>query len=70
MTGPDRLDTMTTEHPRTEIHPEEISEEPTVNTFSFHRICLVLKHLGSYVVQTFVHIFALYGGVGVKRISE
>ena len=29
------------------------------------RICLVLKHLGSYFVQMFFHIFALYVGVGV-----
>ena len=36
------------------------------------RICLVLEHLGSYIVQTFVHIFALYvgGGRGQQRISE
>ena len=35
------------------------------------QICLVLKHLGSYFVQMFVHIFALYvGGGGHQRISE
>ena len=26
------------------------------------RVCLVLKHLGPYFVQMFVHIFALYVG--------
>ena len=30
------------------------------------RICLVLKHLGSYFVHMFVHIFALYVGGGGK----
>ena len=32
------------------------------------RICLVLKHLGSYFVQMFVHIFALYVGAGVTSL--
>ena len=30
------------------------------------RICLVLKHWGSYFVQMFVHVFALYVGGGGK----
>ena len=32
------------------------------------RICLVLKHLGSYFVQMFVHMFALYVGGGVTSV--
>ena len=35
------------------------------------RICLVLKHFGSYFVQIFVQTFALYaGGGGHWRISD
>ena len=35
----------------------------------YPKICLVLKHLGSYFVQMFIHSFALYvGEAGVTSV--